>query len=82
MTGNDTLEALPTILIQIAGDKDHNKDLHGEEYVTGLAGENGLDSEHPYDVILAMPPSHYMEYDHKKSKYIARFYVNERGKTV
>lgn len=76
------MEALPTILLQFVGDKDYNKDLYGKSYVTGLAGENGLDAENPYDVIVAIPPSHYMEYDNKKEKYIARFYINERGKTV
>jgi hypothetical protein len=76
------LDALPTILLQIAGDEDYNRELYGENYVTGLAGEQSLDAEHPYDVILAIPPSHYMEFDNKKNKYIARFYTDEGGGSV
>ena len=78
----EQLEALPTILLQIAGDEDYNKEVYGNDYVTGLAGEQALDTEHPYDVILAIPPSHYMEFDHKKEKYIARFYTDEGGGSV
>jgi hypothetical protein len=76
------LDALPTILLQIAGDEDYNQELYGENDVTGLAGEQSLDTEHPYDVILAIPPSHYMEFDNKKNKYIARFYTDEGGGSV
>ena len=78
----EQLEALPTILLQIVGDEDYNRELYGSAYVTGLAGEQALDTEHPYDVILAIPPSHYMEFDSKKNKYIARFYTDEGGGSV
>jgi len=77
----DQLDALPTILFQIVGDASFNEELHADATTTtGLAG--ALDPEHPYDVLLAMPPSHYMEYDSKKEKYIARFYTDEGGGSV
>jgi hypothetical protein len=60
---------------------DYNKALYNDKYVTGLAGE-ALDNENPYDIILAIPPSHYMEYDGKNSKYVARFYNDEHGGSV
>jgi hypothetical protein len=77
----EQLNSLPTILFQIAGDVDSNKALYKDKYVTGLAGQ-ALDDKNPYDVIVALPPSHYMEYDAKKSKYISRFYSDERGGSV
>lgn len=77
----EQLNALPTILFQIAGDVDSNKALYGDNFVTGLAGE-ALDEDHPYDIILAMPPSHYMEYDPKREMYVSRFYVDEGGGSV
>ena len=77
----DQLNALPTILLQIAGDEHKNKELFGTDYVTGLAGQ-GIDPENPYDIIVAMPPSHYMEYDTKKEKYVARFYTDEGSGSV
>jgi hypothetical protein len=41
-----------------------------------------VDPKNPYDVLLAIPPSHYMEYDDKEKKYIARFYVDEGAGSV
>lgn len=77
----EQLDALPTILIQIMGDEELNKKNHpNPETVPGLAAS--VDPDHPYDVILAIPPSHYMEYDRKSKKYIARFYVDEGSGSV
>ena len=44
--------------------------------VVGLAG-NELDPEHPLDVVLAIPPEHYYEYDPDVEGYVSRFYVDE-----
>jgi hypothetical protein len=76
------LHELPTILIQLAGDDAMNKQLYPKNpsSVSGLAGS--LDPAHPYDVLLAIPPSHYMEYDDKVNKYVARFYTDEGGGSV
>lgn len=41
-----------------------------------LAGDI-LDAEHPLDVVLAIPPEHYYEYDTDLDEYVARFYVDE-----
>jgi hypothetical protein len=76
----DDLAGLPTILIQIAGDEEMNIAVTSDpNEVAGLAGD--LDPEHPYDVILALPPSHYMELD-EKGTYTARFYDDEGGGSV
>jgi len=71
------LETLPTILIQLEGDLHLNKQLGDDpSKVLGLAGD--LDAYHPYDIILAIPPSHYMEMG-SSGKYVPRFYDNDSG---
>lgn len=77
----DEMRALPTILIQLTGDDDRNKQLYPT--VTSIPGfAVDVDPDHPYDVLLAIPPSHYMEYDDKQKKYVARFYADESGGSV
>lgn len=78
----DELKALPTILIQLAGDEAMNKGLFptNAKDISGLAGD--VDPDHPYDILLAIPPTHYMEYDDKAKKYVARFYADEGGGSV
>jgi hypothetical protein len=68
----------PTILIQLDGNVELNSELalDNSSNFPGLAGD--LDPENPYDIIIAIPPSHYMQKDAYGS-YVARFYVDERG---
>jgi hypothetical protein len=83
MLSEQDLHSLPTILFQLESDSNMNNDGSGitDVYKTpGLAGT--LDPDHPTDVILAMPPSHYMEYDEKSKTYVARFYPTERSGSV
>jgi len=69
------LSALPTILVQLEGDVDLNKQLGANaSQVVGLAGD--MDPEHPYDIMVAIPPSHYMEIG-SGGKYFARFYLTD-----
>ena len=76
----EELAALPTILFQIQGDEEMNKKISDNpNTVEGLAGD--LDTDHPYDIILALPPSHYMELD-ERGKYTARFYDTEGSGSV
>ena len=79
----DQLNALPTIMFQLKGLDDVNSKLAKEssEPLVGLVG--ALDSDNPYDLLLAMPPSHYMEYDNDIKKYVPRFYTDEgRGSVL
>jgi Eukaryotic aspartyl protease len=80
----EQLNALPTILFQLQGLSDINEKLAKEVEGGSLVGLIGdLDPEHPYDVLLAMPPSHYMEYDSDIKKYVPRFYTDEgRGSVL
>lgn len=74
------LAAYPTILFQLYGDEATNMGVNGDPtQVVGLAGE--MDTQHPYDVILAIPPSHYMELD-SSGKYTSRFYDTEGSGSV
>ncbi|GAX14124.1 hypothetical protein FisN_8Hh040 [Fistulifera solaris] len=78
----EQIDAYPTILLQLSGDVVRNKQVaeqHGGT-VQGLVGE--LDPDHPYDVLLAIPPSHYFEYDADDKKYYARFYADEKRGSV
>jgi hypothetical protein len=77
----EELDSLPTILIQMVGDQPMNKQMRGEATnVVGLA--DVIDPEHPNDVILAIPPSHYFEYDDEDNEYVARFYTDEGSGSV
>jgi hypothetical protein len=79
----EQLLALPTILIQLSGDETMNRQVTEENggdpnKVPGLAG--AIDPDHPYDVILAVPASHYFEGEN--GYYINRFYDDERSGSV
>jgi hypothetical protein len=77
---DEELAQLPTILFQLEGDEAMNKAINADsDQVVGLAG--AMDADHPFDVILALPPSHYMEQDNT-GKYTARFYDTEGGGSV
>lgn len=72
------LANMPTILFQLAGDEDMNQKVLSRSSgspVVGLAGD--LDQAHPLDVIVAIPPEHYYEFDSEVDGYVARFYVDE-----
>ena len=74
----EELDAMPTILFQLEGDEELNKGIQENKQgkqVVGLANE--VDPDHPYDILIAMPPSHYMEFDSDEEVYIARFYLEE-----
>jgi hypothetical protein len=76
----EELLALPTILFQLVADADANTHVNqNADEVVGLVGS--LDPAHPRDILLAMPPTHYMEYDEETQEYSAAFYLSgkERG---
>lgn len=76
----EQLAGYPTILFQLYGQTEMNKLIGSDpNQVVGLAGS--LDPDHPYDVILAIPPSHYMEED-SPGMYTARFYDTEGSGSV
>jgi len=73
----DEIEAMPTIIIQLQGDETLNKKVRDAANgpVVGLAEE--IDPDHPYDVLLAIPSTHYMEFDTDEDAWVNRFYADE-----
>ena len=79
----EEVEKLPTILFQLDAEtmgNAHIKNLDGNG-VLGLVGSR-IDPEHPKDVLLAFPPSHYMEYIKETKSYVARFYPDDPGQST
>lgn len=81
----EEINALPTLLLQLAGDQTMNQKVV-DEYGGGdvnniptLAGD--FDPEHPLDVIVAVPPSHYIE-SISGGRYVNRIYDAEEDGTV
>lgn len=71
---------LPTILLQLYSDEATNGHIPDPFKAPGLAG--AMDVDNKYDVILAIPPSHYMEYSPEGESYTSRFYPVERSGSV
>jgi len=74
------LQSLPTFLLQLYSDDETNSHISDMYHTAGLAG--ALDKDHKSDVILAIPPSHYMEYNPSEKTYTSRFYPTERSGSV
>lgn len=70
----DDVFKLPTIIIQLVG-----ADASGE-VLPGHAKK--IDPEYPHDVLIAIPPAHYIEYDSETKKYVGRFSTSESRGSV
>lgn len=80
----DQLLSLPTILMVLEGTED-NIPLVGASETAALTENAGLKetfNEAPEDVVVAIPATHYMEYDADAKLYTARFYLEETGGSV
>ena len=77
----EELMGLPTILVQLKGDVSLNENKFPEpDKVVGLAGS--VDPENPHDVILAIPPTHYMEWEPEEDTYVFRLYTDQEKGSV
>lgn len=77
------LAMYPVILIQMEGHEDRNAQIAGDDPGTIPELAHDIDSEHPYDVVLAISPQHYMEYDEDIRKYVPNINFDEdRGGNV
>ena len=64
---------LPTVLIQLRSDASLNSPS-----ADGLVSTSNIpDAQNPSDLVIAMPASHYMEYNAKTKKYVPRLYFTE-----
>mmetsp|Transcript_6118 Transcript_6118/g.7561 ORF Transcript_6118/g.7561 Transcript_6118/m.7561 type:complete len:655 (+) Transcript_6118:166-2130(+) len=69
---------LPTIVLQLEGHEDDNKAM--SEGTPGLA--RAVDQQHPNDILIVIPPAHYIEYDTDHKKYVGRFSMTESSGSV
>lgn len=74
---DEQVNQLPTIIIQLQGNESHNQNVmsnhqqnENNQIQPGLAG--AIDKENPYDILIAIPPAHYIEYDTSNKKYVGR----------
>lgn len=74
LTEND-IEALPTIIIQIAAHEGVDKSFNPRS-VPNMAGDR--DPKNPFDGLLAIPSSHYMEYNPSTSTYRAKISLDSK----
>lgn len=80
----EDIAALPTIIIVMQG---HAGGIGDEvdadpNTVPGYVGDSFDGEFEPKDVVLAIPGSHYMEFDPDTGKYVARFYTDESSGSV
>lgn len=71
---SEQLHAFPTFLLQFVG-SDENESIESPTSNIPLAKD--LDPDHPNDILVAVPPSHYMEYQEEDGGYVAGFYWDE-----
>ena len=71
---DDEMKQLPTIVLQFQGHTDSNVALQNDptasEYLSTY-----VDIDHPYDILVAVPPSIYMEYEN--GMYTANIFFDE-----
>lgn len=77
----EELHKLPTIILQFKGDTVSNTDFDMLS-TKNVPLARDLDPENPYDVILAVPPSHYYEYQPSLGMYIPGLYFDEPDGSV
>lgn len=65
---------LPTVLVQMAAYEERLDDTTTDRF-PGLVGK--ADPSSPWDVLLAVPATHYMEYSPSKGTYTPRIYFTE-----
>jgi len=80
----EEIAALPTILMVMSGYSDEvvgDEPTGNPDDIAGYAGHTDL-SSNPRDIVLAIPASHYLEYDPDIGKYVPRFYTDEGSGSV
>lgn len=64
----EQISKLPTIIFQLSGLEASRRT--SEDMLPGYSST--LDKENPFDVLLIVPPHHYIEYSQKTQKYVSR----------
>jgi hypothetical protein len=75
------LRKWPTIIFQLKGSTatvgDEEFDISNPMNVPNKAAV--LDPDNPQDILIALPPSHYMEYSHRNGTYFPRLEFTTNG---
>lgn len=76
------LNSLPTLILQLKGDDASNAEVFSRVATAPhLAGS--LDPDRPLDILVAIPPSHYMEYQEDIAMYVSGIYFeNAEGSVI
>jgi hypothetical protein len=75
------LSSLPTIILQLKGDDTSNAELFSR-FPTSPQWAVHVDPDRPLDVLVAIPPSHYMEYQEDIEMYVPGIYFEEAEGSV
>lgn len=78
----EELNRLPTILLQFKGHSSNKDVLETVDNKQHLPLAATLDPNNPLDVLVAVPPSHYMEYQSAKGMYVPGIYFEEADGSV
>jgi len=82
MTKSDIL-SLPTVVLQLKGvSETFYIETYGSVPSTGMLVGEALDPNSPFDILVHIPPWHYMEYDPDNDLYTPRMYLDESSGTV
>jgi hypothetical protein len=72
----EQVDSFPTMIFQLHGVKEYNRQ-HTKRHIGTIVGlAANLDPGHPFDVLVAVPPSHYLEYSAKKDRFVSRFHFD------
>lgn len=75
--------SLPTIVLRLEGtSKEQYDKIYGSIPSTAMLIGEDVDPESPFDVLVHIPPWHYMEFDPESDQYTPRIYLDEGSGTV
>jgi len=79
---DEQIDLLPSLIVQLNGysETDQQFDPSNPDALPGLAGN--LDPDNPNDVLVVIPPNHYVDYNPSTDKYIPRISPTEYSGTV
>jgi hypothetical protein len=74
---------MPTLLFQFEGDSTANAKLASSaSSSSSVTLASSIDSQNPYDIIVAFPPSHYMQYDNNQQVYVPVITFGQSGTSI
>lgn len=77
LLSDDQLKRLPTILVQMRAYNTRMDPSLGAQAMDTIGYVGGLDPTSPFDVMLAIPATNYMEYSPTTGMYTSRLYFTE-----